>query len=88
MKIALKLLLCYLLASLVAASLSLALQPPHAHIPSLVILAFFPFHPAIWVRDVVQGNISFANALCLGLVIVSMGSAVCYYRRQRARAAA
>lgn len=41
-KVALKLLLWYLLASLLATALSLGLQPSHAHIPPLVLLAFFP----------------------------------------------
>ena len=87
MKIALKLLLWYLLASLLATALSLVLQPPHAHVPSLVILAFFPAHPVIWARDAIQGNVLPSNALCLFLVVASVGVAAWQYRRRKVEVA-
>ena len=83
MKLTLKLLLWYLLSSLLATILSLALEPPHAHIPQLVVLAFFPVHPALWVREAVQGIISLSNALCLLLVVASIGAAAWHYRRNQ-----
>jgi hypothetical protein len=87
MKVALRILLWYLPVSLLATSLSLTLQPLHAHIPALVILGFFPIHPALWVRDAVQGNLSPSNALCLCLVVASMGMVVWHSLRHRAEPA-
>lgn len=86
-KAALKLLLWYLLASLLATALSLVLQPPHEHVPSLVILAFFPVHPVTWAQDAIQGNISPSNALCLFLVVATVCAAAWQYRRRKVEAA-
>jgi hypothetical protein len=86
-KVALKLLLWYLLASLLATALSLGLQPSHAHIPPLVLLAFFPAHPLIWARDAIHGNVSPSNALCLFQVAAAVGVAAWRYRRRKAEVA-
>ena len=79
MKIALKLLLWYLGASFIATCLSLALVPHHAHVPGLALLLVFPMHPYFWVLDCLDGRISTANAMALGIVVVSMGYALWHH---------
>lgn len=84
MKIALKLLFWYLAASLLATSLSLVLEPSHAHIPSLVILVLAPMHPPMWITDLLDGRLSIVNAIALGLFVTAFGFGIWQSLRRRA----
>lgn len=76
MKTALFIVIGYLLASLLATSLMLALQPPHAHFPTLIALAFFPLYPVRWVGTVFLGTITSVEAMALVLFVLLMGYGV------------
>jgi len=74
MKTASLIVIGYLLASLLATAFMLTLQPPHAHFPTLVALAFFPLYPVRWVGTVFLGTISAVEAMALVLFVLLMGS--------------
>jgi hypothetical protein len=76
MKAALFIVVGYLLASLLAAAFLLALQPPHAHFPVLVALAFFPLYPLRWVGKVFEGSLTPVEAMALMLFVLLMGGSV------------
>jgi hypothetical protein len=69
-KVALKLLLWYLCASLGATLLSFIAGPAHAHAPSLVILAFFPVLPPLLILDALRGRGTFESALSIGVFLI------------------
>lgn len=76
MKAALFIVIGYLLASFLATSVLLAVQPPHAHFPKLVALAFFPLYPVRWVGEVFLGTVTPVEAMALLLFVLLMGSSV------------
>ena len=76
MKAALFIVIGYFLASLFATSFLLALQPPHAHFPVLVALAFFPLYPLQWVGKVLEGTATSAEAIALVLFVLLTGISV------------
>lgn len=76
MKAALFIIIGYLLASLLAAAFSLVLQPPHAHFPVLVALAFFPLYPPRWVGMVFDGTATPVEAMALALFVLVMGTSI------------
>ena len=86
MKTAFFIVIGYLLASFLATSLLLALQPPHAHFPALVALAFFPLYPLRWVANVFQGVATPVEALTLVLFVVLMGTNVYLALKARRKA--
>ena len=76
MKAALFIVIGYLLASLLSAAFLLALQPPHAHFPVLVALAFFPLYPLRWVSTIFEGTLTPVEAMALALFVLLMGISV------------
>ncbi|MEP6770974.1 MAG: hypothetical protein ABI893_04205 [Polaromonas sp.] len=64
----------YLLASLLATSFLLALQPPHAHFPTLIALAFFPLYPVRWVGTAFLGTIAPVEAMALTVFVLLLGA--------------
>jgi hypothetical protein len=85
MKAALLIVLGYFLASLLAAALLLALQPPHAHFPVLVALAFFPLYPLQWVGKLFEGRATPVEAMALALFVLLMGTSVYLALKARRR---
>lgn len=86
MRAALFIVIGYLLASLFATFFLLALQPPHAHFPTLVALAFFPLYPLRWVAKVFQGTVSPVEAMALVWFALLMGTGVYLAFRARRKA--
>lgn len=74
MKAALFVVIGYLLSSLLAASFLLALQPPHAHFPTLIALAFFPLYPLTWVGNIFEATVTPVEAAALALFVLLMGA--------------
>jgi hypothetical protein len=87
MKAALLIVIGYFVASLLSAALSLALQPPHAHFPVLVALAFFPLYPLRWVGKVFEGTATPVEAMALALFILVMGCSVYLAFKSRRKSA-
>jgi len=87
MKAAIFIVIGYLLASLLAAALSLALQPPHAHFPVLVALAFFPLYPPLWLGKVFEGTATPVDAMALTLFVLMMGCSVYLALKARRKSA-
>jgi hypothetical protein len=87
MKAALFIVVGYLLASLLAAAFLLALQPPHAHFPVLVALAFFPLYPLRWVGKVFEGSLTPVEAMALMLFVLLMGGSVYLAFKSRRKSA-
>ena len=87
MKAAFFIVVGYLLASLLAAAFLLALQPPHAHFPVLVALAFFPLYPPRWVGMVFDGTATSVEAMALALFVLLMGTSVYLALKTRRKAA-
>jgi predicted permease len=63
MKVALKLFLCYLVASYLAGILLLLIDPPHAHIPTLVVWAMSPLLLFRFAQDLIWEGIRFDQAV-------------------------
>jgi hypothetical protein len=76
MKTVLFIVIGYLLASLLATAFMLTLQPPHAHFPTLVALAFFPLYPLRWVGTVFLRTITLVEAMALVMFALLMGGSV------------
>ena len=89
MKVALKLLLWYVCATLVATLLSFLVNPPHADTPSLVLLAFFPVLPPLLIKDALSGQGTFESALVIGafLTLFCVPSYFTLRRRKEAHGA-
>ncbi|MEO7887615.1 hypothetical protein [Polaromonas sp.] len=77
----------YLLASLLATSFLLALQPPHAHFPTLIALAFFPLYPVRWVGTAFLGTIAPLEVMALAVFVLLMGTSVYLAFKARQKAA-
>ena len=86
MKAAFFIVIGYLLASLFAAAFLLALQPPHAHFPVLVALAFFPLYPPRWVGKVFEGSLTPVEAMALALFVLLMGTSIYLALKARRKA--
>jgi hypothetical protein len=86
MKAALFIVIGYFLASLLAAAFLLALQPPHAHFPVLVALAFFPLYPLRWVGKVFEGALTPVEAMALALFVLLMGTSIYLALKARRKA--
>ncbi|MET3496295.1 hypothetical protein [Variovorax boronicumulans] len=86
MKIALKLLLAYLLASFVMTAFSVALHPSHPHIPAAVALLFFPLVPALMFRAALTSGLGWAEALSMGVFVLVFGGAAWFAFRRRVAA--
>ena len=86
MKAALFIVIGYFLASLLAAAFLLALQPPHAHFPVLVALAFFPLYPLQWVGKVFEGSLTPVEAMALALFVLLMGTSIYLALKARRKA--
>jgi hypothetical protein len=87
MKAALFIVIGYLLASLLAAAFLLALQPPHAHFPTLVALAFFPLYPLRWAGKVFEGTATTVEVMAVALFVLLMGTSVYLALKARRKAA-
>ena len=74
------------MASLLSAGFLLALQPPHAHFPVLVALAFFPLYPPRWVGMVFDGTATPVEAVALALFGLLMGTSIYLALKARRRA--
>ena len=86
MKAAFFIVIGYLLASLLAAAFLLVLQPPHAHFPVLVALAFFPLYPLRWVGKVFEGSLTPVEAMALALFVLLMGTSIYLALKARRKA--
>jgi hypothetical protein len=87
MKAAFFIVIGYCLASLLGASFVLVLQPPHAHFPILIALAFFPLYPLKWVGKVFDGTATSVEGIALALFFVMMGASVYLALKARRKAA-
>lgn len=67
MKVALKLLLSYLVASFLMTAVSIAVHPTHAHVPTGVVLLFFPLMPLLVLKDLFTRGIGLEQALSMGV---------------------
>lgn len=72
-KLALRLLLAYLVASFLATALSVTLHPPHAHVPAGVVLLFFPMVPWAMLGNLFSVGFGWAEALSLGVFVSVFG---------------
>ena len=72
MKTALFIVLGYFVASLIATLFSLALQPPHAHVPVLVLVGFFPLLPLAWIAKAFEGTMTLVDGMSLCLFALLM----------------
>lgn len=73
MKVALKLLLSYLLASFLTTALSVALHPTHAHVPAGVVLLFFPLVPLLVLKNLFTGSTGLEEVLSMGVFVLVFG---------------
>jgi hypothetical protein len=87
MKAALFIVIGYFVASLLSAAFLLALQPPHAHFPVLVALAFFPLYPPLWLGKVFEGTVTPVETMALALFVLLMGTSVYLALKTRRKAA-
>lgn len=85
MKLALRLVLAYLVASLCMAVLAVVLRPLHAHVPVFVVLLAFPLFPVLAVRDVLAGEFRLDDLLPVGCFVLVFGGMA--WRAVRRRAA-
>jgi hypothetical protein len=73
MKVALKLLLSYLVASFLMTAVSIAVHPTHAHVPTGVVLLFFPLMPLLVLKDLFTRGIGLQQALSMGVFALVFG---------------
>lgn len=76
MQAALFIVIGYFLASFLATAFLLALQPPHAHFPTLIALAFFPLYPLRWMGKVFAGAVTPVEAIALAWFVLLMGASI------------
>lgn len=83
MKIALKLIVAYLAASLVMTVLSVILHPPHAHLPTAVVFLFFPMVPLATAQDLYAGDAGSDAVLLAGVFLLVFGGMACWALRSK-----
>jgi len=85
MKIALKLLLSYIVASFLMTALSVALHPSHAHVPAVAVLLAFPLVPWLMLREFLAEGIGWKDALPVGVFVLAFGCTAWLAFRARPR---
>lgn len=85
MKVALKLLLSYLVASFLMMVLSTVLHPPHAHLPFVVVVLTFPLVPWVTFRDFFATDIELDKALLMGAFVLMFGGMAWVALRSRGK---
>jgi uncharacterized membrane protein YoaK (UPF0700 family) len=84
MKTTLKFLMWYLLACSATMLLSIVFNPPHAHVPVLVLLALSPLLPVLIIQSMIEHGVKFGDLLQLVvLVVLFVGLAYRTFRQLR-----
>ncbi|MGJ7603234.1 hypothetical protein ACSFA7_02750 [Variovorax sp. LT1R20] len=84
MKLALRLLLSYLVASFAMAAASAVFFPPHAHVPVVAVLLAFPLLPLLALKDLLAVGAAWKGVMPLAVFAVLFGGMAWLAFRARA----